>query len=340
MNPTDRHPKELLSVWIDGALGAEERAEVDSHLAECPTCRKLTEELRLLSGAVAEEAVPPVPTGLADRIRWRVRGEARGRAPHAPFWRRAVPLTAAASLAAAGILVAVMVREGAFRGTGDPAVPPGIVEEQAIEAPAISALERPARDRAAEPTTRTEKPAEIAPSKAVPPDDAPAPAPPERWARPEPAAPPATEPLVPRPESETQERPASTVTPERTLVRKREAPGPAWAPVPEARGLATAARADAEEATWEVRDLAAGAAVLRDLAMELGGELDTASRPQLFALPGAMPVEVRVPAARGDELLERLRRLGVKGVPESPKEEDGRVGLLLTLTTARDAPGR
>src|SRR5205807_10052002 len=33
------HPEELLAAYVEGALGDQERAEVDAHLATCGTCR-------------------------------------------------------------------------------------------------------------------------------------------------------------------------------------------------------------------------------------------------------------------------------------------------------------
>ena len=53
------HPVSSLTAYVDGALEPAERAEVESHLAQCATCR--TERDRL-AGAIALLArLPPAP---------------------------------------------------------------------------------------------------------------------------------------------------------------------------------------------------------------------------------------------------------------------------------------
>ncbi len=55
-----RHPQDLLSGYVDGALSAHEAAEVAAHLAECPACRETVSDLRALRRLLAA-AKPPDP---------------------------------------------------------------------------------------------------------------------------------------------------------------------------------------------------------------------------------------------------------------------------------------
>jgi Putative zinc-finger len=92
------HPHDLLAEYIDGALGPDQRASVEAHLASCPACRQeaamATEARRALAGLPEV----PAPTGVALRVRRQARGPSRtGR------WVAAA--AAAAVLAGAGVIV-------------------------------------------------------------------------------------------------------------------------------------------------------------------------------------------------------------------------------------------
>ena len=50
---TCKEALELLSAQLDGAITIEEQAVLDAHLASCPECRRIQNELRL-----ADEALP------------------------------------------------------------------------------------------------------------------------------------------------------------------------------------------------------------------------------------------------------------------------------------------
>ncbi len=146
---TDRepeHPRELLSAWIDGEVTPEERAAVESHLAGCPACRDLAEDLRALSGAVASDEPPPVPEELPARVAWRIRGESAAARRGASRWLRVVPLTAAATLAAVALLVTVVVHQNSERGTQ---VTPAIQAPYPGPARVSPELEREAQEAAA-----------------------------------------------------------------------------------------------------------------------------------------------------------------------------------------------
>lgn len=62
---------EYISAALDGELTAEEVAELDAHLADCPECQALAEEFGILSVALSDmEEVPP--PGLAEQIKTRL----------------------------------------------------------------------------------------------------------------------------------------------------------------------------------------------------------------------------------------------------------------------------
>ncbi len=92
-----------LHAWLDGAYGdpalAQERAEIEAHLAACATCRAALEEERLVrerASAVLRAASPAVgsaPPAWSDVLARRERDTAP-----APRRRRGVPIAWAASL--------------------------------------------------------------------------------------------------------------------------------------------------------------------------------------------------------------------------------------------------
>ena len=62
---------EYISAALDGELTAEEVAELDAHLADCPECQALAEEFGILSVALSDmEEVPP--PDLAEQIKTRL----------------------------------------------------------------------------------------------------------------------------------------------------------------------------------------------------------------------------------------------------------------------------
>lgn len=71
----------LLSAYLEGELGAAERAEMESHLAACPACAGILAGLREATGAMAAfpEAAPSpallarlygIPESKAEKKRW------------------------------------------------------------------------------------------------------------------------------------------------------------------------------------------------------------------------------------------------------------------------------
>jgi hypothetical protein len=98
------HPEEQLSGYVDGTLGTEERAEVDTHLATCATCR---EEIELSTRAVTmlrELPEMPVPFGTTRPVMAEAGKERTSRTRRS--WGGRTQW--AAGLAAAAVLVAVV----------------------------------------------------------------------------------------------------------------------------------------------------------------------------------------------------------------------------------------
>jgi hypothetical protein len=78
MTGDQQHPEELLAEFVDGTLGPEDRARVESHVATCVSCREeitLAGSARQALGTLAELGVPagttwPVVQRAGQRRRW------------------------------------------------------------------------------------------------------------------------------------------------------------------------------------------------------------------------------------------------------------------------------
>ena len=137
-----RHPRELLSPFLDGELGPDERAGVAIHLEQCAACRGLLDDLRILAAGIVAEEPPVPPADLAARIGRRVGAlpvEAKVMTIRRTVWRSPLVLGSVAA-ALAGIIVTVVWLSGR---------PPAMRREEGVvvaQAPAPP----PARDRMAE----------------------------------------------------------------------------------------------------------------------------------------------------------------------------------------------
>src|SRR5206468_6792200 len=105
--------RELFSDWMDEALTAEDRAEVDAHLVGCADCRKELERLTATIALLHRMDRPRAPVGFVDRV--------LARTSPAPWYERfykrlfvplsvKLPAEAAALLLVAGLAVYVFQR--------------------------------------------------------------------------------------------------------------------------------------------------------------------------------------------------------------------------------------
>jgi hypothetical protein len=149
-----------MAALIDGIVTPAEREAVQAHLRVCKPCRTLLEDLQRLSAASASEAVPPPPSDLAARIRWRLQSLEAGRMeqPRRPSHRRwlsPLPLSAAAGLVLAFVALWMLRDEVVPErgGTGvamEPALPPAQEPQPGQTPPAPAPSTPPAQKVATE----------------------------------------------------------------------------------------------------------------------------------------------------------------------------------------------
>jgi len=100
---------QLLSARLDGELTAREAQELEAHLARCPQCRELAEELEAIHAAFPRLEEIPAPEGFAQGVMERVREQAGPKV--IPLFRRP-QLRALAGLAACAALCLGLYRAG------------------------------------------------------------------------------------------------------------------------------------------------------------------------------------------------------------------------------------
>ena len=104
------HPIEQLSEYVDDELSPRERARIDAHLSECPDCRRLLEDLRVVVAAAGSvEDSPPAGDlwpAIAGRLEPR-RGGPRVVPIDAPRGPRRISFSLP-QLAAASIAIALL----------------------------------------------------------------------------------------------------------------------------------------------------------------------------------------------------------------------------------------
>jgi anti-sigma-K factor RskA len=102
------HPNELaLTDYIDGTLGADERAEIERHLASCATCRQIVQESRDIKTVAGSLELREPPVRSWARLERAIKLEERPRAPRSTNWWQPKQLGWLA--AAAGLVVATAV---------------------------------------------------------------------------------------------------------------------------------------------------------------------------------------------------------------------------------------
>jgi anti-sigma factor RsiW len=119
---TNTHVADHLSAYLDGALPVSDLEQVQAHLEVCGTCGRAYEELRTLRGLLRGLPDPTEPSGLEDRIHWRLaREEASFRAsPWRAMWtavtRPAVTRPLRVALAGATMLIIIGLPMGWVSG--------------------------------------------------------------------------------------------------------------------------------------------------------------------------------------------------------------------------------
>ena len=105
---TTQHVLEDLEAYLGGGLPPDQRATVETHLAECETCRQAMAEAHELDDELrgAFEGTAP-GEGFEDQIIRRVRAERgpRRRLVHPMVWRSAGAIAAAVLLTGTGMVV-------------------------------------------------------------------------------------------------------------------------------------------------------------------------------------------------------------------------------------------
>ena len=116
------HPAERLSAFLDGELSATDRAQVESHLRECPACAQELEELAAVD-AFAREVPVQAPDGYFEALPARVRARVRrpARIPRPALWA----VAAAAAVMAVVVTPVVLQHERSVMAPAAQAVPEG-----------------------------------------------------------------------------------------------------------------------------------------------------------------------------------------------------------------------
>lgn len=325
------HPVDRLSPYLDGVLTDEERDRVARHLEACAACRDHLASLRALGSALAAEAAPPVPDGLAERISAAVAG-----ARVVPLRRRlAVPVTIAATVAAVGLLVAYRWHDSApavspapaVEASGPEAIRPAPESEREQVSRGLTTLGyigRTAKEGSAPPASRSAEASKAAKASRAPSAEARALA--EELETNEIAAGERRRASAPTtaPEAGVPSRPAAARISDQPSAAAPPPPPPprhardtareaAYAPSP----CTGAAKVVEPAATWEVGDMEIALRDLASIAARAGGHGDKTP------VASGRPYEITVPKDRFDDLRKRLETRGVAGLPrEAPAAPD------------------
>ncbi len=71
-----RHVSDMLSAYIDGALGVRDVERVNAHLETCPQCLQEHKGLQGVRGLLRSLPDPTPRPGFLDRVQWRLQREA------------------------------------------------------------------------------------------------------------------------------------------------------------------------------------------------------------------------------------------------------------------------
>lgn len=128
---------DLLGDHLEGTLELSVRAQLDAHVASCPTCGRELRELRSIVALLRSLPDPPPPSDLVETVMEQVRGE--GRAPVLPLPVRRLFDPRVAAPLAAGISALVLfatMQSGSLLGpqvATDTPAPALIAQQQANE---------------------------------------------------------------------------------------------------------------------------------------------------------------------------------------------------------------
>lgn len=136
---TSHRIERSLSAYLDGELPPEEVAEVERHLAECPSCRAELDDLRATVRILKLARTPEAPDDLEELILARA---GRRRWLTWPTWPK--PAVALAAVALAVILVATPLLRGHRDRLRAAEVSPDVFIRAAVQ----SAADDPFMDRA------------------------------------------------------------------------------------------------------------------------------------------------------------------------------------------------
>lgn len=107
---------DLISARLDGSLSQEEEGELEEHLARCPACRALADELAEIHAAFPDLEELSAPEGFARGVMDRL-GEREEKKTVIPLFARP-QIRALAGLAACAVLCIGIYRSGVWKAGG------------------------------------------------------------------------------------------------------------------------------------------------------------------------------------------------------------------------------
>jgi hypothetical protein len=147
------HWTDRLSEYIDGELSLDEQAAADRHLAACPECAALAEELSAVVRAAGTLPVMEPARDLWPTIRARLHGRGLARRPQASMGTGVVSLLArrrlafsVPQLAAAALAVSLLSGAGAWALLRAPDHPATAIAELSSPSDVVLAAYEPAMD--------------------------------------------------------------------------------------------------------------------------------------------------------------------------------------------------